>query len=80
MWQAGDGEVVANVQYCCVHLGSFGRIICLSVFTLLIFIKTAKVIRGRNSTPGGVLVVSVRNHFSYSMILIRLVGDNKVSK
>lgn len=26
------------------------------------------------------MVVSVRNHFSYSMILIRLVGDNKVSK
>lgn len=27
----GMGRMVANVQYCCVHLGSFGRIICLSV-------------------------------------------------
>lgn len=79
-WQAWDGEMVANVQYCCVHLGSFGRIICLFVSPFWSLLKQQKFYVEETQHLETFWLSSVRNHFSYSMILIRLVGDNKVSK
>lgn len=77
----GIGSWWQMYNNCCVHLGSFGRIICLFLFPpFWSLFKQRKLYVEETQHLETFLVVSVRNHFSYSMILIRLVGDNKVSK